>query len=366
MLFLLMVVCYIDRCSMSILIIPMGEELGWSAHERSIVMSSFFVGYASTQIFAGFLATMYGGKKVLLVGCGLWALFTFLSIGFASHNILLLVISRTFVGCAEACVYPVSYHVINAWVPKVERSRASSAMLAGACVGTVCGLILVPHIIEAYSWKHPIYFSAITGAVWVALWAAVVRDDHNLSSAPAAEEVQMDTLASESKDSSGDAPEEQEMSVDMSKTKSKITLRTFTTFLTYMPCVAIFVGHFCVNWGQYVILMWAPTYFVHQFDVDLKQAGTFTVVPYIVKLCGSIVSAQLADQAVASGVSLVTIRKTFHAIACLGSAGALILLSESDNPQTGVRWLSVALGLLSMTSAGHRYCFREIFFWILF
>lgn len=42
---------------MSVAVIPMAKELGWSAMERGLVSSSFFWGYSLTQIPAGWVST---------------------------------------------------------------------------------------------------------------------------------------------------------------------------------------------------------------------------------------------------------------------------------------------------------------------
>lgn len=42
---------------MSVAVIPMAKELGWSATERGLVSSAFFWGYSLTQIPAGWVST---------------------------------------------------------------------------------------------------------------------------------------------------------------------------------------------------------------------------------------------------------------------------------------------------------------------
>jgi ACS family sodium-dependent inorganic phosphate cotransporter len=42
---------------MSVAVIPMAADLGWSATDRGLVSSSFFWGYALTQIPAGWIST---------------------------------------------------------------------------------------------------------------------------------------------------------------------------------------------------------------------------------------------------------------------------------------------------------------------
>ena len=48
------------QVNMSVAVIPMAEELGWSATDRGLVSSAFFWGYALTQIPAGYISTKYG------------------------------------------------------------------------------------------------------------------------------------------------------------------------------------------------------------------------------------------------------------------------------------------------------------------
>lgn len=59
---------------MSVALIPMSNELGWSTTQRGLVSSAFFWGYAATQIPAGYIATRIGGAKVLLLGVMVWSI----------------------------------------------------------------------------------------------------------------------------------------------------------------------------------------------------------------------------------------------------------------------------------------------------
>lgn len=58
---------------MSVALIPMANELGWSTAQRGYVSAAFFWGYAATQIPAGYIATKVGGAKVLLLGVAVWS-----------------------------------------------------------------------------------------------------------------------------------------------------------------------------------------------------------------------------------------------------------------------------------------------------
>jgi hypothetical protein len=47
------VICYADRSNMSTAIIPMSQDLGWDKAYQGVVLSAFFLGYATTQILGG-------------------------------------------------------------------------------------------------------------------------------------------------------------------------------------------------------------------------------------------------------------------------------------------------------------------------
>ncbi len=61
---------------MSVAIIPMAQDFGWSASVSGIVQSSLFAGYMLFQIPSGILSSKFGGRKVLPAGLALCSLAT--------------------------------------------------------------------------------------------------------------------------------------------------------------------------------------------------------------------------------------------------------------------------------------------------
>src|SRR5678816_3386008 len=99
-------ICYIDRVNISVAIIPMSADLGWSATTQGTVLSSFFVGYLLTQIAGGWMADRFGGKVVLGGGVLLWSLFTMLTPPAAVLGFTALLMARIGMGMGEGVNFP--------------------------------------------------------------------------------------------------------------------------------------------------------------------------------------------------------------------------------------------------------------------
>ena len=79
MCFLACVIAYTDRVNISVAAVSMKEDLGWSQTEKGFVLSSFFIGYMALMFASGWLATRFGGKRVLGAAVLAWSVFTLLT-----------------------------------------------------------------------------------------------------------------------------------------------------------------------------------------------------------------------------------------------------------------------------------------------
>jgi len=65
-----------DKVNISVAILAMSRDFGWSPTVSGIVLSSFFAGYMFTQIPGGYLVSRLGGRRVLPAGVSMWSLAT--------------------------------------------------------------------------------------------------------------------------------------------------------------------------------------------------------------------------------------------------------------------------------------------------
>lgn len=94
-------ISYADRSNLSTAIIPMADQFHWDGFFSGLVLSSFWLGYASTQILGGKLADVIGGELLIIVALLIWSLCTALTPIAANHDNISLIIDRVLLGAGE-------------------------------------------------------------------------------------------------------------------------------------------------------------------------------------------------------------------------------------------------------------------------
>ena len=317
-------VCYIDRVNISVAIIPMAEDLGWSMQTQGTVLSAFFIGYLLLQIVGGRLADRFGGKVVLGTGVLLWSLFTLLTPPAAHLGLAALITVRVLMGMGEAVTFPSIYSTYARWVPLRERSRAIGLSNSGIPMGTVFALIVTPYIVEAFGWEWAFYLFGLVGIVWFLLWqnSVTARPDQH-------PDVSAEELAT--------------IQDDVGESTEPITT-PWAALFSSTAVWAIIVAHFCNNWSLYVLLSWLPTFVNKGLGVDYAQIGWFTMVPSIVAFIALNVAGNIADRFIRGGADVQRVRKTMQTIGFGGIALSLGVVGY-------VHSAGVAIGIMAAGNA---------------
>ena len=316
--FLAVSICYIDRVNISVAIIPMQEQFGWSEFQVGIILSSFYFGYMFTLIIGGYLADKYGGKKVLGYGLLIWSFFTIITPFFAYSGLWWLIFIRILMGLGEGITFP-SWHAIYArWIPFKERTRAVAFTNSGIAAGTLFGYAVAALIIAKYSWEWVFYLFGILGIFWYFFWNKSVtsfpEDNKNLS----AQELKLIKNEAPSKESAPSIP--------------------FFKLIKNMPFVAIAVATFCNNWSLYTFLSYLPKYVnapIAEGGMGIELSSNIFVfailIPCVVAILSLIMGGYLADGLIKKGYSVINVRKTVNSVGFFGSALFLFLISSEDS-----------------------------------
>lgn len=151
-LFLIGVVNYVDRATMSILQVPVKAELGFSDTRLGALTGiAFFIPYLLLSIPVARLADVWNRRLILLFALILWSGMTAL-LGAAS-DFTTMVILRMGVAIGEACCLPTAYSMISDMFRPQQRGRAVAIFGMSYPVGSMVGLTSIGVMGAALGWR---------------------------------------------------------------------------------------------------------------------------------------------------------------------------------------------------------------------
>lgn len=314
--------CYIDRISISVAIIPLARQFGYDSAAQGVVLSAVFWGYIWTQLVGGWMADRFGGYRVLAVGVAVWSLATLIVPPAAAASFTVLLAARVLLGLGEGVNFPSIHSLTARWTLPSERARVLSTNYSGMYVGTVAALSASPLIIKALGWPALFYISGALGAVWVAAWMMVAADRPENSRRIDAAELEL---------------------IVSSRTAAPRALRVPWAAIARERAVwAIVVAHFCSNFGYNILLLWLPTYLHHTFAVPLEQVGRYSIIPWIATFFTISFSGWLADSLIARGIAVGTVRKSMQAAGFTVGALPLLMVPFAASPGAAVALITVS------------------------
>lgn len=334
-------ICMIDRIAISIAIIPMAEDNGWSPTVQGAVMSAFFLGYVTLQIPAGYLSDRFGGKWVLGLGVLFWSLFTLLTPASAALGITVLLACRFLMGVAEAVTWPSIYSLYSRWVHPDRRASAVGLMNSGISGGAVIALICTPWLISVWSWQGAFYLYGVLGILWFAVWAPLAR------SRPA-DKTDWDTAdAVLATAEAGSAADQNDVSAQ--PVYPRLTVRGM---LRSRAVWAVAVAHICINWSLYLVLSWFPTFVNRELGADLQLAGFLALAPTIVSLVMAPLAGRLFDRLVAKGRDRLKVRRVMQSLAFVGITAAMMAITLTDSLILSVTVITLSNALTAFSIGG--------------
>ncbi len=323
--------CYIDRISISVAIIPLARQFGYNSAAQGLVLSAVFWGYLWTQLVGGWMADRFGGHRVLAAGVAIWSLATFVTPIAAAATFSALLAARVLLGLGEGVNFPSIHSLTARWTLPTERARVLSVNYSGMYVGTVMALSASPLIIKFFGWPALFYISGALGAVWVAIWMYVAADRPENSSRISAAELELVTSL---------------------RTAEPRALRVPWAAIAREKAVwAIVVAHFCSNFGFNILLLWLPTYLHHTFNVPLERVGVYSIIPWIATFFTITFSGWLADTLIVRGFSVGTVRKSMQTAAFTIGALSLLAVPAARSPVMAVAMLTIAASANGIGSA---------------
>jgi len=267
-LFILSMITYIDRTSVSIAKDAISAALQLSDKAMGIVFSAFALGYAAMQLPAGWLADRFGPRATLTAAVGLWSVLTALTgIAWSYHSPLAI---RLLFGAGEAAVFPGSARAIRSWLEPEQRGRANGALFAGSRLGAALSYPLLVWMITLWSWRFAFFLLGLGGLVWAAGWWIWFRD---LPLRGASQ-----------------APMETHQSGDVVAPLVSLGV----------PLGLAMAQYFASNFTNFICLSWMLPYLKTQYHLSNSHAAVYSMAPLLLGATAQGVSGGMVDRMYAS------------------------------------------------------------------
>ena len=299
LLWLAVLINYIDRGALSIVAVPLMKEFGLSPSQMGTLLSSFFWTYSIMQIPAGWVVDRYGLKWTYAGAFLVWSLAS-AATGFATSFASILCF-RLLLGVGEAAAQPVSLSYIRHKFREEERGTPTAVYLTGMSIGPAAGTALGAMLLARTDWRMMFIILGIGCCVWLLPWLALAPNDR---------------VAAAKRKVGSDRP------VD------------WTALLRNRLPWGIIIGGFLYSYYWYFCLTWLPPYLMMERKMSVLEMGIFSSLPFLAKVPMATAAGKLSDVLIAKYGRPVLIRKLF--IVAGFSLGSSILLLHLVDSQIGV------------------------------
>ncbi|KAI7993070.1 putative anion transporter 5 [Camellia lanceoleosa] len=337
-------VCYIERVGFSIAYTVAADAVGVNQSSKGTILSTFYYGYACSQIPGGWAAQKIGGRRVLLLSFLLWSL-TCALVPLDPNRVMILVIARLLVGVAQGFIFPSIHTVLAQWVPPHERSRSVSLTTSGMYLGAAMGMLLLPSLVKFRGPQSVFLAEAALGSMWSLLWFKYASDpprsEHPKASAAGFGESLLPIKGS------------LKAKVENGGHSVKTAQIPWKKIVLSLPVWAIVVNNFTFHYALYVLMNWLPTYFELGLQLSLQEMGSSKMMPYLNMFVFSNIGGVIADHLITGRILSVTrTRKVLNTVGFLVASFALMAIPLFRTSGGAVFCSSVALGFLALGRAG--------------
>ncbi|CAH9087029.1 unnamed protein product [Cuscuta epithymum] len=337
-------VCYIERVGFSIAYTVAADAAGVNQASKGMILSSFYYGYACSQVPGGWAAQRIGGRRVLLLSFVLWSL-TCALVPLDPNREVVLVIARLLVGVAQGFIFPSIHTVLAQWVPPHERSRSVSLTTSGMYLGAAMGMLILPTLVKFRGPQSVFLAEAALGGMWSLLWLRFSSDPPHSAHPKATAAGYGETLLP--------LKGSVKMKVEHGGNPNRSPKIPWKQIVLSLPVWAIVVNNFTFHYALYVLMNWLPTYFELGLQISLQDMGSSKMMPYFNMFVFSNIGGVAADHFITKRIfSITKTRKLLNTLGFVVASFALMALPLFETPSGALFCSSVALGFLALGRAG--------------
>jgi MFS family permease len=263
-------ITYVDRVNVSTAAIQFGKEFSLSNTQVGFVFSAFAYPYLLFQIIGGWIGDKFGPRRTLTICSFVWAGATVVS-GLAG-GFVSLVIARVLLGLGEGATFPTATRAMSNWTSAGRRGFAQGITHAFARIGNAITPPLVTWLMLAFSWRGSFIILGLVSFVWALAWMWYFRDNPRDHRAITKEEI--DKLPA------------------YVGAKEAPAVPWGPLVKRMLPVTVVY---FCYGWTLWLFLSWIPQYFLHNYQMNLKNSAIFASGVFFAGVIGDWLGGQVSD-----------------------------------------------------------------------
>ena len=321
LIFIICVVNYMDRGTLSVANPLIRNELGLSVAEMGVLLSAFLWPYAFSLLFAGGLVDRLKPRRVLTISMIVWSIAQGAAGFIVSYGQFLFV--RALLGVGEAPMFPTASRVVNDWYHENDQALGVGIWNGAPPLGNAIAPILLTPVMLAFGWRWMFLLMAVLGFILAGIWYVVYRDFDSETLT----EMDRRYLYHE-----GVVPEAHPVHA--------AAWGKLFSFRSTWGLILGFFGNVYIGW---LFAAWLPGYLEQQRHMSISKTGFVAAVPFLFGLVGSIVGGYFADRLATRGMTPIASRKMLTVIGLVIMACATFSAAETDSNFIAVASISVAI-----------------------
>jgi MFS family permease len=298
---LMYLITYVDRVNIATAASEIRRELGLTNTQLGFVLSAFAYPYLLFQVFGGWIGDRFGPRRTLFL-CGLiWAAATIMT-GLAG-GLASLFLVRVLLGVGEGATFPVATRAMQNWTPVGRRGFAQGITHSFARLGNAATPPLVAGLMAFVGWRGAFVMLGSISLIWVTAWVLYFRDipsEHR-----GITRAELETLPH--------------------KGMADKTERPRVPWLALTRRMApVTIVYFCYGWTLWLYLNWLPSYFLHEYHVEIAQSALFSSAVFFAGVVGDYLGGVISDRILHGTGDLQKARRNVVMFGFLGSFVCLL------------------------------------------
>ncbi len=263
---------YIDRVNISTAAPLIKTDLGLSNTALGFAFSAFAYPYAVFQLIGGWLGDKFGPRWTLGVS-GLVVCISTALTG-AVGGLAALVLVRLALGFGEGAAFPTATRAMAAWLPASRWGFAQGVTHSASRIGNALTPPMIAWLITLLSWRGSFVVLGGASLIWMAVWVWFFRDDPRRH--PRITVAELEGLSSGRPAAAGRAP------VPWLRLARRV-----------LPVTAV---DFCYGWTLWLFLSWIPSFFFHNFHLNLAHSAFFSSGVFLSGVIGDTLGGVISDR----------------------------------------------------------------------